>query len=63
MFCFFVASLCVRLESELQLVSGPEEKRLVPLKRNEGSSPESKAAPPVFSKSSAESILQSLRGI
>lgn len=46
---FFVASLCVRLASEPQRVSGPEEILLVPLKRNEGSSPESRAQPHVFS--------------
>lgn len=43
--------LIVRLALELQLVSGPEEILLVPLKRNEGSSPEGWTQPHVFSES------------
>lgn len=48
---YLLCCLIVCLASELQLVSGPEEILLVPLKRNEGSSPEGWTEPHVFSES------------
>lgn len=55
--CVLLLSACllccliVCLALELQLVSGPEEILLVPLLRNEGSSPEGWTEPHVFSES------------